>query len=174
MAIARRHPYQKVVIDTSPLIDALTLELIERAPKWEPAILRKSRLHPCLVNNPTSQRNFRVLLKSIEEIIITSHVIGEIRSESYIPQELHDAYWQSCLNFFDAHNVSERLVSLRDLNNDERLKQVLRVDGPIDAGLIALADREGCLLLTNDGHLYKWQGVFRSMKVELVENLVIY
>src|SRR5688572_28200053 len=169
-----RNPYQKAVIDTTPLIDALTLELIEREPKWETSILRKSRLHPCLADNPTSQRNFRVLLNSIEEIIITSHVIGEIRSERYIPQELHAIYWQICLNFFDAHSVNEKLVTLRDLNNDERLKQILCVDGPTDAGLIALADREGCLLLTNDGHLYKWLGAFPSMEIKLVEDLVSY
>jgi hypothetical protein len=47
MPIAR-HPYQKVVIDTAPLIDALTLELIEREPKWEPTILHESPLHRCL------------------------------------------------------------------------------------------------------------------------------
>ncbi|MGH9856034.1 MAG: hypothetical protein ACREBD_39870 [Blastocatellia bacterium] len=162
------------MIDTAPLIDALTLELIEREPKWEPTILRKSRLHPCLADNPTSQRNFRVLLNSIEEIIITSHVIGEIRSERYISQELHAIYWQHCLNFFDMRNVNEKLVTLRDLNNDERLKQILCVDGPTDAGLIALADREGCLLLTNDGHLYNWLGAFPRMKIKLVEDLISY
>lgn len=168
------HPYQKVVIDTSPLIDALTLELIEREPKWEPAILRKSPLHPRLAHDPRSQRNFRVLLNSIEEIIITSHVIGEIRSGRYIPQELHAVYWQSCLNFFDMRNVNEKLVTLRDLNNDERLRQILCEDGPTDAGLIALANREKCLLLTNDGHLYKWLCAFPRMEIKLVEDLVSY
>lgn len=174
MPIAR-HPYQKVVIDTTPLIDALTLELIEREPKWEPTILHISPLHQCLAGNPTNQRNFRVLLNSIKEIIITSHVIGEIRSGRYMKsQELHTLYWQSCLNFFDTHNVSERLVTLRDLNKDDKLKQIVCVDGPTDAGLIALASLEGCLLLTNDGHLYNWLGAFHPMKIELVENLVGY
>src|SRR5262245_61709325 len=106
MAIARR-PYQKVVIDTTPLIDALTLELIYREPKWEVTILRISPLHPCLANNPTNQRRFHALLNSIEEIIVTSHVIGEIKSGRYLkPQDFHDSYWQSCLNLFDTHNVN--------------------------------------------------------------------
>jgi hypothetical protein len=174
MPIARR-PYQKVVIDTAPLINALTLDLIEREPKWEPTILRISPLHSCLANNPTNQRRFRALLNSIEEIIITSHVIGEIRSGRYLkPQELHESYWQSCPGFFNTHNVNEKLVTLCDLNNDDRLRQVVRVNGPTDAGLIALADREGCLLLTDDSDLYKWQGAFPRMKIELVENLVSY
>lgn len=173
MPIAR-HPYQKVVIDTAPLIDALTLELIEREPKWEPTVLRKSPLHPCLADDPTSQRNFRVLLNSIEEIIISSHVIGEIRSKRYIPQELHPIYWQSCMNFFDMRNVSERLVTLRDLNSDDRLKRIVCVDGPTDAGLIALANLEECLLLTDDSHLYKWLGVFPRMEIKLIEDLVSY
>jgi hypothetical protein len=129
----------------------------------------------CLAYNPTNQRSFRVLLNSIEEIIITSHVIGEIRSGRYLKhQELHTLYWRSCLNFFDTHNVNEKLVTLRDLNNDERLKQILCVDGPTDAGLIALADREGCLLITNDGHLYNWLGAFPRVEIKLVEDLVSY
>lgn len=173
MPIARR-PYQKVVIDTAPLIDALALELIEREPKWEPTILHKTPLHPCLADNPTSKRNFRTLLDSIEEIMITSHVIGEIRSGSHIPQDLHAIYWQGCLDFFDAHNVSEMLVTLRDLNSDEGLRQIVRTFGPTDAGLVALANRERCLLLTHDGRLYTWLGAFPQMKIELVENLVVY
>jgi hypothetical protein len=174
MPIAR-HTYQKVVIDTSPLIDALTLELIKREPKWEQTIERISPLHACLAGNSRSKRNFRHFLESIEEIIIASHVIGEIKSGRYLkPQELHESYWQSCLNFFDTHNVSEKLVTLRDLNNDDRLRQIARVNGPVDAGVIALADREGCLLLTNDGDLYKWLGTFRRMEIKLVEDLVSY
>ncbi len=173
MPIAR-HPYQKVVIDTSPLIDALTLELIERKPEWEPTILDKSPLHQCLASNPTNQRSFRALLDSIGEIIITSHVIGEIRSETHLPQELHAIYWQGCLNFFDTHNVSEKLVTLRYLNSEDGLRQIVRTFGPTDAGLVALANLEGCLLLTNDGRLYNWLGAFPHMKIELVENLVGY
>jgi len=173
MPIAR-HPYQKVVIDTAPLIDALALELIGREPKLEPAILRKRSLHPCLADNPTNQRSFRALLDSIGEIIITSHVIGEIRSERYIPDELRAIYWQSCLNFFDTHNVHEKLVTLRELNNEDRLRQIACTFGPTDAGLVALANLEGCLLLTNDGRLYNWLGAFPNMKIELVENLVGY
>src|SRR5262249_47995198 len=169
-----RRSYQKVVIDTAPLIDALTLELIDRKPKWEPTILHKSPLHPCLAGNPTSQRSFRVLLKSIGEIIITSHVIGEIRSEIHLPQELHADYWQSCLDFFDTHNVSEKLITLRDLNNEDGLKQIVCTFGPTDAGLMALADREGCLLLTHDDRLYTWLGAFPRVKIGLVKNLVGY
>jgi ribulose bisphosphate carboxylase small subunit len=171
MATASR-PYQKVVIDTAPLIDALTLELIEREPKWEATILRISPLHPCLANNPTNQRRFQVLLNSIEEIIVTSHVIGEIKSGRYLkPQEFHNDYWRNCLNFFDMHNVNEMLVTLHDLNNDDRLRQIVRVNGPTDAGLIALAER---MLLTNDSDLYKWRGAFHRMEIKLVENLVSY
>jgi predicted nucleic acid-binding protein len=70
--------------------------------------------------------------------------------------------------------VNEKLITLRDLNSEDRLRQLVCAIGPTDAGLLALANLEGCLLLTNDGRLYNWLGAFPRMKIELVENLVGY
>jgi len=166
--------YQKVVIDTGPLIDALTLKLIERKPEWGPTILVKSPLHKCLKGNPSTQRNFRLLLNKIGEIIISSHVIGEIRSEKHIPSEFQAEYWQGCLDFFEAHNVTEKLITLRELNAEERTRQIMCEYGPIDAGIVAMADREKCRLLTHDERLYNWLGAFPGMEIKLVKNLLDY
>jgi rRNA-processing protein FCF1 len=170
-----QYDYTKMVIDTGPLIDALTLELLERAPECAAVISSKSPLDECLYNNPAAQQNFRNLLDRAKEILITSHVIGEIRSRVHAPGDrLHAIYWQSWMDFLDKHNVAEKLITLREMNADERLRGIVRLVGPTDAGVIALADREKCLVLTRDGRLYNWGRSFPEVKIEMVKNVVSY
>ena len=173
MPIAQ-YDYRRVVIDTSPLIDAMILEFRERAPEASATILGKSPLHPCLENNPKTQGIFRELLSNIGEILITSHVIGEIRSDRHVPFNLHGVYWQCWLDFLNSHNVSEKLITLREMNDDKRLKQMVCEVGPTDAGVVALASREECLLLTHDERLYRWLGAFPDVQIELVKSAVSY
>lgn len=172
MRIAQ-YDYTKVVIDTAPLIDALTLELLEREPECAAAVLRKSPLDECLDNNPDAQRNFRNLLAGAKEILITSHVIGEIKSRTYVSGgRLHTIYWQSWMNFLDKHNVAEKLITLREMNADERLRGIVRLVGPTDAGVVALANREDCSVLTHDSRMYDWLRSFPEVVIELVKNAV--
>jgi hypothetical protein len=166
------NPYRKVVIDTSPLLDALVLQLIDREPKWELQILGRSRLSRYLEADRLTRKHFRELLDSIETLLITSHVIGEIRSDWHVHPDLHATYWQGCMDFFGERNVDERLVTLADLSNDEALKQVVTHIGPTDVGLMALANHEECPLLTNDGRLYSWLSVFNKLNITMVESLV--
>jgi predicted nucleic acid-binding protein len=81
-------------------------------------------------------------------------------------------YWQSSVSFFDRRKVSEKLITLADLNGDESLRAILYENGSTDAGLIALARREGCLLITDDEGLYKWQRGRSVIEVEMVKNIV--
>ena len=174
MRIAQ-YDYTKVVIDTAPLIDALTLELLEQEPECAASVSRKSPLNECLDNNPAAQQNFRNLLARAKEILITSHVIGEIKSRTYVSGgRLHTVYWQSWMNFLDKHNVAEKLITLREMNADERLRGIVRLVGPTDAGVVALASREECLLLTHDERLYRWLGAFPDVQIELVKSAVSY
>lgn len=170
-----QYDYTKMVIDTGPLIDALTLELLERAPECAAAILHKSPLDACLDNNPAAQRNFRNLLERANEILITSHVIGEIRSRMHgSGGKLHATYWQSWMDFLDKHNVAEKLITLREMNADERLRGIVRLVGPTDAGVMALANREDCLVLTHDSRMYDWRRSFPEVEIELVQNVVSF
>ncbi|MBO0719964.1 MAG: hypothetical protein J2P41_04035 [Blastocatellia bacterium] len=167
-------PFHKAVIDSSPLFTALTLELLEREPQAAISILDKYPLQPYLANDPTSQRNFRALIDSIGEILTTSHVIGEIRSRFHVREYLHSKYWESNLDFFAKHNINEKLVTVAEMIQDLKLKQLVYEVGPIDTGLMQLAHQEGCTLLTDDSNLYTWLGAFPGLSIELVKNLVSY
>lgn len=165
------NPYKKVVLDTSPLLDALAVDLAEREPNFGFLLDRVSPLTSFLQHDPRRQRQFMALLGSIQDLIITSNVVGEIRSNRYSkPAEFHEAYWGNCLHFFKKHHIREELVTLADLEKDETLKQLVCKVGPTDAGLMVLANREECLLLTNDGHWFNWQHLFPKMEIRLVES----
>lgn len=161
-------PYQKVVLDTSPLIAALAFEFIaqERGAEY-----LKRHLNPYL-NDPLHVHNFRTLLESVEEFLITSHVIGEIKSETHVDPEHHAAYWQSSMDFLERRHFSERVVTVAELNRDEDLRRIVCAVGPTDAGLVALASNEECVLLTDDSRLFSWLGIFPDVKIELIETLV--
>jgi hypothetical protein len=85
-----------VVLDTSPLIAALAFEFIAHEPGAE---YLRSGLCPYL-NDPQHVRNFHTLLGRVEEFLITSHVIGEVRSDTHVHEEHHAAYWRSSMDFF--------------------------------------------------------------------------
>jgi predicted nucleic acid-binding protein len=163
--------YRRFVIDTGALISALTLECIECVPRAKDSILKASSLPDYLKSDPATVTDFRALLYNAEEILVSSYVIGEIQSK-HIPKDLRLDCWQSSVSFFDRRKVSERLVTLADLNGDESLRAILYENGPTDASLIALARREGCLLITDDEGLYKWQRGRSVIEVEMVKNIV--
>lgn len=165
-----RQPYQKVVLDTSPLIAALAFEFIACEPRAE---YLKSGLRPYL-NDPQNASNFHTLLERVEEFLITPHVIGEIRSETHVYPEHHAAYWRQSMDFLERRNFSEKLITVAELNQSEALRRIVCAVGPTDAGLVALASREQCVLLTDDGRLYNWLGAFPDMEIQLVENLVSF
>jgi len=165
--------FKKVVLDTSPLIDALAIDFAVRKPIWETQISRLSPLTDFLRYDVRRQRQYLELLGSIEEIVITSNVVGEIRSERYSkPEDLHEAYWGNCLDFFRRHQIREELVSLSDLEKNEGTRKLVCQLGPTDAGLMVLADREECFLLTNDDRWYSWQSVFRNLEVRLIKHML--
>lgn len=172
MSIAS-NPYKKVVIDTSPLIDALAIDLIARKPELKTLMSRHSHLTDYLERDPRLQQRLLDLLDTIEEIVITPNVIGEIRSKRYLkPISLHKAYWENCMEFFRRHNVREVLVPLSDLEQNEGTKRLTCEFGPTDAGLMVLASREKCSLLTNDDRWYAWQPVFGKLEIKQVRPLL--
>jgi hypothetical protein len=63
-------------------------------------------------------------------------------------------------------------LTLAFLEREFKLKQIVYEVGPTDAGLMHLAHREGCILLTDDSNLYNWLGAFTGLKIELVKKLV--
>lgn len=167
------NPYKKVVLDASPLIDALTIDLVAQKPELKYLMSQHSRLTDYLERDPRLQRRLLDLLGSTEEIVITPNVVGEIRSERYLkPESLHEAYWENCMDFFRRHHVREVLIPLSELEQNEGTKRLTCQFGPTDVGLMVLANREECSLLTNDGRWYAGLSVLGRLDIKQVKFLL--
>lgn len=166
--------YRKVVIDTSPLVDVLLIDWIAQRPDLETSITREFALERYLQADPVKQQRLIALVEGIQEIVISSHVIGEIKGNRYSQdlENLRALYWEHCLDFFDRHAIREEQITFAELGGDETTRRATRLFGPTDAGLMKLANKEKCYLLTNDGHWFGWQAAFAQMEIRLVEHLL--
>lgn len=161
--------YAKVVLDTGPLFSALALEFIKHFPAMRNLVTQKYKL-PSYLGDPTAEAAFVVLISDIRQLMITSHVVGELRNRYRIPSEIHGEFWKCAMTFFAEKQVDERLITLLQMYNNEPMNAVVMVAGPIDAGLITLAQSERCILLTDDHRLMAWMD--RSPDIELVQNVL--
>ena len=161
--------YVTVVLDTSPLFSALALEFIKHFPSRRHLVIQKYEL-PSYLGDPTAEAAFSALISNIRKLMITSHVIGELRNRYRIPSEIHAEFWKCAMAFFAEKQVDERLITLFEMYTSEPMRIVVTVAGPIDAGLVALAQRERCVLLTDDNRLLSWMD--KSAGIELVKNVI--
>ncbi|SRR5882724_10302021 len=164
--------FAKAVIDTGPLFTALTLEFLQENPDSRNIVLHKHK-PPDYLGDPTAEASFRSLFRSIKRLLITSHVIGELRSRYKVPGNIHREFWLSAMKTLSHRGLDEELLTLLELYDDDALKEIVSISGPTDAGLVALAHREGCLLLTDDGRLFRWMGVYPSLRIGLIQNLLV-
>jgi len=161
--------YATVVLDTGPLFSALALEFIKHFPTRRNLVTQKYKL-PSYLGDPTAEAAFGVLISNIKRLMITSHVIGELRNRYRIPSEIHADFWKCAMRFFGEKEVDERLITLLQIRDNEPMSFVVTIAGPIDAGLVTLAQKERCVLLTDDNRLLRWMD--RSPDIELVENVI--
>ena len=149
---------RKVVVDTGPLFNVLALVYVQSSPVRRHNFLQKHRLPEYLKNNPAQERNLLELFKSIQTIVTTSHVIGELTGLLKTAGLPSKDFWPASLDYLSLKNLDERLLRLiPDLSASEAEKEVMFEIGPTDAGLIDLARREKCILLTDDERtLARW------------------
>lgn len=159
-------PLRKAVIDTGPLLTTLTLVYIQQSPQHRELLRHKHKL-PSYITDPTSERNFLQFISGITQPLITSHVLGEIRSRSRVPEEIHREFWLSAMKFLSEINLNEQLILLSDLYRNDRYRMLVSILGPTDAGVIALAEKEECVLLTDDSRLFHWSEI---ADVRLIKN----
>ena len=107
--------------------------------------------NPWLADGPSRQEQFLILLASIRRNS-TSHVIAELngleksRLALYGPEL--ERFWSESIDLLTQWNLDEALVRMLDLARQTELS-LIRI-GVIDAGVIELARRHGCLLMTED------------------------
>jgi hypothetical protein len=95
------------------------------------------------------------LFRSIRSILTTSHVIGELQGLQTSRLKLKGAdlksFWLASMELLALSKLDERLLRLiEDGFQREDVRHNIAQIGPTDAGLIQLALREGCTLLTDD------------------------
>lgn len=142
-------PIKKAVLDTGPLLSAITLELIRnRTLDQREAILRDSRLEPYL-RDIHKHQVFLQFFESIEVVLTTSHVVAEIHGLRFLKGDLKKEFWECAITLLQRKAFSEELIGLFQLHSQELLKMVAEI-GPTDVALTELAFVQGCVLLTED------------------------
>jgi hypothetical protein len=167
--------FQRAVIDSGPLFSALVLNYDLRGTEYG----RPPRFAHVLADplrNTTAQRLFLELLGSIREKLTTSHVIAELnglekgRLGLYGDGRLN--FWRTSIDLLIQWDIDEELIRLLDLASDESFQACLPEIGAIDTGLIQLALRHGCVLITDDERTLAREGWTRGVDCRLVKQLV--
>jgi rRNA-processing protein FCF1 len=142
----------RVVIDSGPLFAVLTLNYATRTKRE--SLLRTNDDY--IRSSESMQDACLELFRSIRSILTTSHVIGEIQGLQTSRLKLKGAdlqgFWLPSMELLELRKLDERLLRLiEDGFHREDVRHNISEIGPTDAGLIELARREGCVLLTDDG-----------------------
>jgi len=169
-----RYEFPKAVIDTGPLFDALVLNYglaYGLQPKFA-SVLDE------VLQTGTSQRQFLRLIASIREKLTTSHVIAElygleIRLLKLKPPNL-SVFLRDSIDLLRYWGIDEKLVRLLDLALNDGLSTRLPEIGVTDTGLIDLASRHGCVLITRDARTLYIEAHRHHVDCRLVNQLVLY
>lgn len=141
-------PRRVIVIDTSPLFNALALMYVRNSPIQRNSL--KRTLPDYLRNDPAKEIDFLQLFRSIQTLITTSHVVGEIqgilKTSGLPPKE----FWEFSMMQLNGKGLIENLITLLDMYESKEMKELVCAIGPTDAGLIALAREKRAILLTDD------------------------
>lgn len=171
--------FPKAVIDSGPLFDALVLNYDLRRIQYGQTPKFASEYRSILdgvLQNATAQRLFLQLLDSIHEKLTTSHAIAELyglekRALRLYGPDLY-TFWQSSIDLFVQWRIEETLIRLLDLASHDSLRICLPEIGVTDTGLIDLATRHGCVLITRDARTLAREAYSRQVDCRLVNELV--
>lgn len=162
-------PLKKAVVDTGPLFTLLTLVFVRQAPHYRQLMFTKHAPPPYALER---ERDYLDFFHSINEVIFTSHVIGEIKSRRGVPPEVFRDFWLSSMAYLTQKVADEKLLALVSMREDAFASDLVCSVGPVDAGLVTLARQENCVLLTDDGRLLSRCDSEGRPNIELVANLL--
>lgn len=161
-------PIRKAVIDTGPLLSALVLNYQK---KYNRLSALDSLLRDPLRSGP-GQDQFLQLLAGIPAKLTTSHVVAEIQGHMN-PAKLFGSdrlrFWQSSIDLLILWKLDERLIRLLDIvDRQEMLPDI----GIVDTGLIELAARNNCVLITEDERTLAPRAWAEQIECLLVKQLI--
>jgi hypothetical protein len=163
------------VIDSGPLFDALLLNYdMPRA-----SLGRQLRFRPELdyeLQSKNAQRQFLELLASIPRKLTTSHVIAELHGLEKRSLGLHGPvlrdFWNTSIDLLMQWRIDETLVRLLDLASNDSLRICLPRIEVTDTGLIDLAKRNNCVLITRDERTLAREAYIQQVDCRLVKRLI--
>jgi hypothetical protein len=163
----------KAVVDAEPLLNAIVLNYVRNSVNTRrSSILNASRISPYLRNEYT-QSAFLRLFDNIRVLLTTSHVIGELQGLSQkLKGDYRQGFWLSGMQWLKTKQLDERLITLLAMHEEERLSDSICQIGPVDTGLIRLAQQEGCKLLTDDRKTLATRALYLGVDCILVEEYI--
>lgn len=155
MAWLLQEAFSRAVLDTGPLFTALSLDYVRtrRVPEPKRTHLLNTALQPYLRDDARRQELYLKRFRSIRSLLTTSHVIGELHGLSKrlrLGENDRKYFWLHVMVTLAGRNLEEELVRLLDLYGRDDLREPACLFGPTDVGLMDLAKRTGCVLLTED------------------------
>ncbi|MGA2742686.1 MAG: hypothetical protein ABSG65_35260 [Bryobacteraceae bacterium] len=116
------------------------------------------------------------LLASIREKLTTSHVIAEIQGLAKTRLKLsgddHLTFWRTGIDLLTQWGLDEKLIRLLEMAGRSELKERLLDIGVADTGLIELAARNNCILITQDERTLATRAWADSIDCRLVKQLI--
>jgi len=167
--------FPKAVIDSGPLFDALVCNYdLKRVASGRRA--RYGSILDDVLQSKHSQQYFLTFLASIREKLTTAHVMAELyglekrRLKLYGP-DLSE-FWRTSIDLLLQWRIDEHLIKLLDLASHASLAICLPEIGVTDTGLIELAARHGCILITRDARTLAREAHVRHVDCRLVQQLI--
>jgi predicted nucleic acid-binding protein len=159
---------RKAVIDTGPLLSALVLH-------YQIRYGRRSALDS-LLREPLRirdhQQQFLSFLAAIPDKLTTSHVIAELQGHVNSAKLCWDDrlnFWQGSIDLLMQWGLDERLIRLLDIIS----RHLMIADiGIVDTGLIELAARNNCVLITEDEKTLARRAWTEQIDCQLVKQLI--
>jgi rRNA-processing protein FCF1 len=152
MLAAGRERIRKAVIDAGPLFSALLLNYTRTVvPARRDPLLDRSPISEFLRGRTDLQADLLELFRSIPTLLTTSYVIAEVNGLSLKLKGIDkQEFWRTGMLWLKEGPIDERFARLLDMEAQRDLREPICQIGPVDTGLIKLAQEEGCCLLTDD------------------------
>jgi len=167
--------FRRAVLDTGPLYSALVCNYSLRDIEYGRPPRLASELNVPLRERVTQQQ-FLDLLRSIDEKLTTSHVIAELqgleKSRLGLRGNERLRFWRTSIELLMLWSIDEKLIRLLDMAADENFKNLIPEIGLVDTGLIHLALKHGCALITEDERTLFPRALEVGVDCRLVKQLI--
>jgi rRNA-processing protein FCF1 len=169
---------EKAVVDTGPLITVLTVHFLNatQAEASRRTTISRRVVAKNILEIPAFEEKYLNLFKGIKSLMTTSHVIGELQGlqRSRLKFDGNDLrrFWLLGMEFMRARKIEETLVRLLDMESKQYLRESVCSLGPTDTGLIELARKEGCVLLTDDERTLANQAWEQGIDCQLMKTIL--